>query len=86
MTKKNKVTRPDNKIAEDIRQALRLDSDVPDERIRVEVHNGFATIGGSVDQNLQKEAAQNDANKVRGVRGVTNRIEVMPEALGVQAR
>ena len=86
MTMKSKVTRPDNKIAEDIRQALRLDSDVPDERIRVEVHNGFATIGGSVDRDLQKEAAQNDAYKVSGVRGVTNQIEVMPETLGAQAR
>ena len=80
---RNKVehgARPDDEIARDIRQAMKLDSDVPDERIRVEVCNGVATLGGSVDRSFQKEAAQDDADKVKGVRGVTNRIEVLPKS------
>jgi osmotically-inducible protein OsmY len=75
--------RSDDEIARDIRHAMKFDTDVPDERIRVEVRNGFATLEGSVDRSLQKEAAQDDANKVKGVRGVTNRIEVLPDGAAV---
>jgi osmotically-inducible protein OsmY len=67
--------RPDDDIAQDIRQALKLDNDVPDERISVQVHNGVATLEGNVDSSLQKEAAAADAKKVRGVRTVMNQIK-----------
>jgi len=79
MTPKSKSqsdTRPDAAIAWDIRQALKLDSDVPDERISVQVHAGLVTLEGNVEARLQKEAAEADALKVKGVRGVTNRINV----------
>jgi osmotically-inducible protein OsmY len=86
-TKAKHDARPDDQIALDIRRAMKLDSDVPDERIRVEVHNGLTTLEGSVDRSFQKEAAEDDAIKVKGVRGVTNRIEVLPATmLGAEAR
>jgi osmotically-inducible protein OsmY len=78
--------RPDDDVARDIRQCMKLDSDVPDERIRVEVHNGLATLNGNVDESFQKEAAEADAKKVKGVQGVANRIEVQPAMPGTQAR
>jgi len=68
--------RPDDDIAHNIRQALKLDSDVPDERISVQVHSGIATLEGNVDSNLQKEAAAADAKKVTGVRTVINQIKL----------
>ncbi len=77
MTTKSKSqsdARPDAAIASDIRQALKLDSDVPDERITVQVDAGLVTLEGNVDASLQKEAAEADALKVKGVGGVTNRI------------
>ena len=88
MTTKRKAedARLDGEIARDIRHAMKLDNDVPDERIRVEVHHGLATLEGSVDRSFQKEAATDDATKVKGVRGVTNRIEVLPGAMGTEAR
>lgn len=67
--------RPDDDIARDIRQALKLDSDVPDERISVQVHSGIATLEGNVDSSLQKEAAAADAKKVSGVHSVVNQIK-----------
>ena len=68
--------RLDSVIAANVRQALKLDSDVPDERITVQVHDGLVTLDGTVDADLQKEAAEADAHKVKGVRGVTNRIHI----------
>lgn len=68
--------RSDDDITRDVQQALKLDSDVPDERISVQVHNGIVTLDGNVDANLQKEAAAEDATKVAGVRSVINQIKV----------
>jgi osmotically-inducible protein OsmY len=73
-------SRPDDEIVHDIRQALRLDSDVPDERITVRVQKGLATLEGKVESRLHKEAAETDARKVKGVRGITNLIDVQPPA------
>lgn len=78
--------RQDDVIARDIRQALKLDSDVPDERIRVQVHNGLATLEGNVEANLQKAAAEADARKVKGVVGIVNRIGVELVTLSTVAR
>ncbi|MGP0072822.1 MAG: BON domain-containing protein [Bryobacteraceae bacterium] len=74
-TKIKHAGRLDDDIARDIRQALKLDSDVPDERISVQVHSGIATLEGNVESNLQKEAAAADAKKVNGVRTVMNQIK-----------
>ena len=81
MTTKSRIKQgalQDEDIARYIRQALKLDSDVPDERITVQVHNGLATLEGNVSATLQKEAAEADARKVRGVLDVTNLIDVQP--------
>jgi len=64
----------DSDIARNIRQALKLDNDVPDEQISVEVSHGLATLEGIVETNLQKEAAEADVRRVKGVRDVMNRI------------
>lgn len=74
-TKIKHAGRSDQNIAQDIREALKLDSDVPDERISVQVHNGIATLEGNVDSSLQKEAAGADAKKVSGVRSIMNQIK-----------
>jgi len=77
MTRKDKTMRSgqlDSDIARNIRQALKLDNDVPDEQISVEVSHGLATLEGIVETNLQKEAAEADVRRVKGVRDVMNRI------------
>ena len=77
MTRIGKSTgtaRLDANIARNIRQALKLDNDVPDEQISVDVSHGLATLGGIVETDLQKDAAEADARQVKGVRDVMNRI------------
>ncbi len=80
--KAESAARPDEDIARDIRQSLKLDSEVPDERISVEVRHGVATLEGTVDRRSQKSAAEFDAERVKGVRGVANRIELQPAIPG----
>ena len=84
--KTKRGARLDDDIARDIRQALKLDSDVPDERIRVQVHNGVATLEGNVEANLQKATAESDTRKVKGVVDIVNRITVEAVPLSTVVR
>jgi len=68
--------RTDDEIALSIRQALKLDNDVPDEGITIQVRDGLATLEGSVENDLQRQTAEADVRRVRGVRDVINRIEL----------
>ena len=64
----------DDEIALKIRQALKFDNDVPDERIKVQVRDGLATLEGTVENDMQRQTAEADARHVRGVRDVINRL------------
>ncbi len=64
----------DEKIAQSVRRALKFDNEVPDERITVVVHDGLVTLEGNVETEFERDAAETDARKVKGVRGVVNRI------------
>jgi osmotically-inducible protein OsmY len=69
--------RSDTDIAQDIRIALMLDLSVPDNRISVSVFDGFATLTGDVDWYYQREAADEDARRIRGVLGVSDQVRVL---------
>ena len=84
--KTKRAARLDADIVRDILQALKLDSDVPDERIRVQVQNGVATLEGNVETNLHKTTAEADARKVKGVVDVVNRITVEAVSLSTVSR
>ncbi|HXE62703.1 MAG TPA: BON domain-containing protein [Bryobacteraceae bacterium] len=77
--------RPDEDLARDIRHALRFDNDVPDERITLQVERGTVTLRGTVEAIVQKETAEADARRVRGVLGVINKIDVEPATAGTAA-
>ena len=66
--------RADMAIAADIRSALALDYQVPDDRISVSVIDGFVTLTGNVDWDFQRDAAEDDAAMILGVKGVDDEI------------
>jgi osmotically-inducible protein OsmY len=68
--------RSDADIADDIRCALELDYKVPDEWLSVRVIDGIATLAGNVDWSYQRDAAEDDAAMILGVRGLVNEITV----------
>ena len=75
-TKSEAGTRPDAEIAREITRRMQEDIDVPDDRITIKVADGFVTIAGIVNHAAQKDATERCAARVRGVRGITNKIEV----------
>ena len=78
--------RPDPEIARDA--IARIKSELPYawERIRVVVKNGWLTLEGEVEWNYQRERAEEAVRRVRGIKGVTNSIEVKPRAAPMEIR
>jgi len=68
-------TRPDAEIAREVIRRMKEDIEVPDDRVTIKVTDGFVTIAGIVNHATQKDAAERCA-RVKGVRGITNKIEV----------
>lgn len=54
--------------------ALRWNSSVPEEKIKVEVEDGWVTLTGEVDWNYQRTSAERCIRPLIGVRGLFNQI------------
>jgi osmotically-inducible protein OsmY len=80
--------RPDSDVAQAAVTALKWTTGVPEDRITVSVRDGQVILGGTVDWQVQKEAAAGAVCELAGVRGVTNQITVAPriKAEDVQAK
>jgi osmotically-inducible protein OsmY len=73
-----KQLRDDEEIAAAARQALTLHLSVPHEQVQVSVADGWLTLGGELRWHYQKMAAEDAVSTIAGVRGVTNRIKIVP--------
>jgi osmotically-inducible protein OsmY len=78
--------RPDPEIARDA--IARIKSELPFswEKIRVVVKNGWLTLEGEVEWNYQRQRAEEAVRRVRGLKGVTNSIEVKPRVAPMEIR
>jgi osmotically-inducible protein OsmY len=70
--------RSDTDLAFAVRSALEWDVLVPDTRIRSTVSQGHVTLEGDVDYAHERDDAVRAVKNLRGVRSVSNRIEVKP--------
>ncbi|MCM0678841.1 BON domain-containing protein [Micromonospora phytophila] len=70
--------RTDGEIAIAAGRALEWDSFVPAERLDVTVANGWVMLRGEVEFGWQRRTAEREVRRLRGVRGVTNLVEVRP--------
>lgn len=70
--------RSDADIATTSLNALKWDTSIPEEDLKLSVSKGWVTLEGKVDWNYQREGAERAIEKLIGVKGVTNRISVAP--------
>lgn len=77
--------RPDPDIARDAIMAIQYRLPASWEKIKVIVQNGRITLEGEVEWNCQREAAEDAVRWVRGVKGVTNLIQLTPQAAPSEA-
>src|ERR1700676_5486219 len=71
--------RTDPEIARDVVHELASHVSIPTDRITATVKEGWVTLEGTVDWEYQKSLAKSAVKKLKGVTGVTNKIEVKPQ-------
>jgi osmotically-inducible protein OsmY len=72
--------RTDPEIARDAVESLQSYISLPADKLKVTVKNGWVTLEGTVDWQYQKNLAESAVKHLRGVLGITNKIEVKPHA------
>lgn len=70
--------RDDTALAATVRDALRWDVDVPEERIDSIVRDGVVTLKGTVDRWYERTAARQAVSRLIGVRSVNDHLVVAP--------
>jgi osmotically-inducible protein OsmY len=78
--------RPDPEIARDAVSRIKAELPYAWEKIRVIVKNGWITLEGEVEWNYQRIRAEEAVRRVRGVKGVTNSIQVKPSVPPTEIR
>ena len=68
----------DIEIAEAAVNALKWDTLVPDNRIRVKVENAWLTMEGEVDWQFQKNAVKHAVEHIVGIKGISNLVHITP--------
>ena len=69
----------DNEIATEVVSAFKWNWEVPSDKVKVKVENGWVTLSGEVFWNYQKEAARLAVKNLLGVQGVTNSVTIKSE-------
>jgi osmotically-inducible protein OsmY len=80
------LTRSDKDIAEAAADALKWDYEVPDDKVKVVVKEGWVTLSGNVDWQYQKDAAYRCVRYLLGVVGVTNNVSIKPSTKWIDVK
>lgn len=78
----------DDEIAKRALNTLMWSTLVPPDKVRVKVQHGWITLSGALDWHYQRSGAETALLGLKGVRGITNLIELKPRvsAKDVKAR
>jgi osmotically-inducible protein OsmY len=71
--------KPDPEIAREVIQELKNELPYTHQFIKVVVNNGWVSLEGDVEWYYQKERAEAAARRVRGVKGISNYIDIKPK-------
>jgi osmotically-inducible protein OsmY len=66
----------DNEIATEVLNSFKFNWEVPKDKVKVNVENGWVTLEGELEWNYQKEAAKKAISALMGVKGVSNNITI----------
>jgi len=70
----------DAEIANEVQNKINADANIPTKQITVGNSNGVVTLSGSVNSDMERAAAANDASQVADVKTVVNNLRVTPAA------
>jgi osmotically-inducible protein OsmY len=78
--------RPDPEIARDAVAAIQAELPYSSDHIRVVARDGWLTLEGQVDWNYARKRAETAVRRVRGVKGISNFIEVRPRVAPTEVK
>jgi len=78
--------RSDTEIAHAAVNALKWNVEVPSDRVKVRVDDGWLILDGELDWEFQRAAAVKAVRSMTGVRGVTNNLKLKPHAFAPDVR
>lgn len=70
------LNKTDTEIANSAVNAIEWNASVPNDKVLVEVENGWITLSGTLEYSYQREAARRTVEYLTGVKGVTNNISL----------
>ncbi len=69
----------DGEIATEVLNALKWNWQVPNDKIKVQVEDGWVTLEGELPWNYQREAAKKAVRNLNGVKGITDKLSIKSE-------
>ncbi len=72
------MQKDDEQIAGEVVNALKWNTNIPDEKISVKVDNGWVTLEGELEWQYQRDAALNAVRDLVGINGVINLLKLKP--------
>jgi len=66
----------DSEIADEIIKAAKWNWEIPKDKVKAKVENGWVTLEGEVDWNYQREAVEDLVKNHSGIMGITNNITI----------
>jgi VCBS repeat-containing protein len=78
--------RTDTDIAQAAALALKIDTTIPPDQVKVIVEHGWITLEGKVDWHYQKSSAESAVRHLAGVKAVTNAIAITPKVIPAEVR
>ncbi|HSE48510.1 MAG TPA: BON domain-containing protein [Terriglobales bacterium] len=77
-------SKSDAQLASEVQQKIQSDFAVANKQLGVNVANGVVTLSGSVNNEMERAAAANDAAQVEGVRTVVNNLTVSDQSAAIE--
>ena len=78
--------RSDADLAKAVADALRWDVEVPHDKIKTSVRDGWVTLEGTVDWQYQRTGADGAVRYLTGVKGVNNLVTVAPAETAIDVK
>ena len=72
--------KPDPEIAREVAKEIESELPYSHKLVKAVVSNGWVTLEGDVEWHYQKERAEAAVRRVRGIKGITNFMQVKPRA------
>src|SRR3954467_15945686 len=76
-------SKSDAQLASEVQSKIQSDFAVTNKQLGVNVANGVVTLSGTVNNDMERAAAANDAGQIEGVRTVVNNLPVSSQAAGM---